>query len=321
MKKRGIFACILFICTFSILSAEGKKEEKYPNRAIRVIVPWAIGGGLAHLLADTIKPLLSAELGIPIVNEAKPGGGTAVGMKELQAATPDGYTIGMNTASIFGVTHTTKGEVDHRNFELICSVTEDYYAISVNSASQWKTLAELVAYMKANPGKVRIGHSGVGTAWHVASTVFAQDAGVELTAVPFNSGGAAVTALMGNHIEAVSVPFGDMTATLPTGEIRVLAVGAPKRDPFFPDVHTIKEAIGIDSTFGSFRSFIAPKGTPPEKIKVLENAIRKVTETASYKEFCSKNGVNINFEGRTQFEKKYAAYGEKMMSVLKTEAQ
>jgi tripartite-type tricarboxylate transporter receptor subunit TctC len=314
-KKKGLV--FVFILIVSTLYGAGSKEEVYPNKTIKVIVPWA-PGGLAPVLAEVIKPLLAEELGVSVITENKPGGGTAVGTKELQLAPADGYTIGMQAATIFGITHTTKGDVDYRNFDLIASVTEDYYAITVNANSPWKTLAELLTYIKANPGKVRAGHSGIGTAWHVAAIVFNQDMGVEMLPVPFTGGGPAVTALLGDHLEVTTVPFGDMTAVLPTGQVRVLAVGAPERDPFFPDIPTVKEAAGIASSFGSFRCFLAPKGVPPERLKVLEDALKRVTQNPVYVDFCKKNGINNSFVGRVEFQKKYAFYAEKMIGVLES---
>ena len=317
MRKRVVFICLLMLIAFSALFAEGKKDEKFPSKPIRIILPWA-PGGLAPTLAEMLKPILTDILGVPVVTENKPGGGTAVGMKDLQISPPDGYTIGMNAAGIFGATHTTKGDVDYRNFELICSVTEDYYAITVHKDSPWNTLPEFLAYMKANPGQVRIGHSGVGSAYHVALIVFAQDMNVDITAVPFGGGGPALTALMGNHIEATIVPFGDMTSTLPTGQLRVLAVGAPVRDPFFPDIPTVKEVTGIDSVSGSFRCFFTPKETPLDRIKIIEDAIKKATEHPTYVEFCNKNGITNMFEGRDQYMSKYNAYADVMLRVLRT---
>ena len=191
MKRKSVLIGLLISVVFlSGLYAEGKKDEKYPSRTIRIVFPWS-PDGVAYVMTEGMKPYLSTGLGVPVVIDSKPGGGTAVGMKELQIQPPDGYTVGINSTSLIGATYMTKGDVDYKNFDLIASFTEDFYAISVNVDSPWKTLPDLITYMKANPGKVRIGNSGVGTAWHVASIVFAQDMGVEITPVPFSAGGTA----------------------------------------------------------------------------------------------------------------------------------
>ncbi len=313
---RKIILCVLisFLVVFS-LSANGTTEEQYPSKAIRIIVPWA-PGGLGPVMIEMLKPILSEKLGVPIIAENKPGGGTSVGMKELQEANPDGYTIGVESASIFGVTHTTKGAVDYKKFEPIVSLTEDYFAITVNSDSQWKTFPEFYAYVKAHPKEVRTGNSGTGGTWHVAALAFNKEANVELLPVPFQGGGNAVTALLGNHIDATSVSIGDMTNVLDTGKLRILALGAPKRDSYFSDISTIKESIGKDISLGNFRGIIAPVGTPIERIEILEKAFTEVSKDPRYIAFLEKNKITNDFLGREEFTKKYNSYGERMMPIL-----
>ena len=170
------------------LGATGQQEEKFPNKPVTIIVPWA-PGGLAPVLFEMIKPLLSEELGVPVVTVNKPGGGTAVGMKELQLARPDGYTIGGESNSIFGVTRSTKGDVDYRNFEPVVSLVEDYYNFTVNVDSPWKTFPEFFEHVKANPGKVRVGNSGAMATWHIAALVFNQAAGVSCCPCPSPAAG------------------------------------------------------------------------------------------------------------------------------------
>ena len=314
MRKTRLVVTVLLL-TAIVFSAFGQGIEKYPNKPIRFIVPWA-PGGLAPVMFEVLRPILTRELGVPVVMENIPGGGTAVGMKALQIAAPDGYTIGGESNSIFGATKMTKGDVDYRNFTPIVSLTEDFFAVTVHVDSPWKEFKQFYDYVKANPKRVRIGNSGAGATWHIAALAFNQAAGVELVPVPFSGGANAVTALLGKHIEATSVSTGDMTASLPTGKLRILALGAPQRDPFFPEIPTIKESIGLDISVGNWRGVLAPKGTPAERIKVLEAAFARAVKDPAYIAFMEKNKAANLFMNHEDFKKKYDADAEMIMSVL-----
>ena len=316
MKKTLLLVIVIILITFG-LGAEGQKEQTYPNKPITIIVPWA-PGGLKPVMFETIKPLLSKELGVPIVIVTKEGGGGAVGWKELQSMRPDGYTIGAASNSIFGATHQTKGDVDYRNFKPIVSLTEDCASFTVNSESQWKTFEEFFEYAKAHPREVRVGNSGAGGIWHIAALIFNQKTNIELLPVPFGGGGPAVIALLGNHIEATSVTPGDMTATLPTGKLRILALAASKRNPYYPDVPTVKEAIGYDVVVNNWSGVVAPKGVPDEYIKILSDAFERVSKNPVYTEFLENNRLTNDFRNYEQFTEVFNKDADQMMEVLKS---
>ena len=314
--KKVLWAALFVLAVFG-LGATGQQEEKFPSQPVTIIVPWA-PGGLKPVLFEMIKPLLSAELGVPVVVVNKPGGGGAVGWKELQVAKADGYTIGAASNSIFGATFVTKGDVDWRNFAPVVSLSADNMALTVNVDSPWKTFPEFFEHVKANPGKVRVGNSGAGGIWHIAALAFNQAAGVELLPVPFAGGGPAVTALLGGHIEATSVTPGDMTAVLPTGKLRILAIAAPTRNPFYPDVPTIKEAIGTEVVVRNWSGVVAPKGTPAERIAVLAEAFGKVVQDKTYLEFLEKNRLTNDFMDNEQFRAAYEADAQSMTRILES---
>jgi tripartite-type tricarboxylate transporter receptor subunit TctC len=290
--------------------------EKYPSKPITIILPWA-GGGLKNVLLRTLQPILEKELGVPIVIVEKPGSGGAVGWATLQAEKPDGYTIAPGSNSIFGAHWVTKGRVDYRNFEPFASLTQDYFSITVNSESPWKTFDEFYKYVKANPEKVRAGSSGTGGIWHLCLMAFNKAAGTKIVHVPFEGGGKAVVAVMGKHIESTIVTPGDMTATLPTGKLRILALGGPARNPFYPDVPTVKE-LGIDLVMGNWSGMVAPKGTPKERIQVLEKAFANAAQNPQYIEFLKKNRVTNDFAGTEETRKYYFQTAETMLAFLKT---
>jgi len=316
MRKKTIVVSLLLLF-LSIFAVFGQSKEQYPNKPITIIIPWA-PGGLKPVLFEVIKPLLSKELGVPVITVNKTGGGGAVGWKELQVAKPDGYTIGAASNSIFGTTFSTKGDVDYRNFKPIVSLTSDSAAITVNVDSPWKTFKEFYDYAKANPKKVRVGNSGAGGIWHIATMIFNKQTGIELLPVPFTGGGPAVTALMGNHIEATSVTPGDMTAALPTGKLRILALASSRRNPYYPDVPTVKESIGIDVVVNNWSGVIVHKDAPDECVRVLAKAFEKITKDPTYIEFFEKNRIAQDFMNKEQFSTSYKSDAESMMSVLES---
>jgi tripartite-type tricarboxylate transporter receptor subunit TctC len=298
------------------ISAPLGAAEKFPTRPITIVVPFA-AGGLANIIIHTLAPIVEKDLGVPIVVVEKPGSGGAVGWRWLQSEKPDGYTLGSVSKSIYNATHTTKGKVDFRAFDPIVVLTEDYFSVTVNVDSQWKTLADYVKYAKANPGKMRAGSSGTGGMWHISILAFNKVVGCEIIHIPFKGGAEAVVAVLGNHIESTFATPGDMTGVLESGKLRILAIGGPKRNPFYPAVPTAKEA-GVDLVMGNWRGLAAPKGVPKERIDIIEKSFAKAVQSPKYQEFMKSNRLTNDFEGSADWGKHYLKDGEAMLEILKT---
>ncbi len=310
-----VFFTVAFVIVISALTPINA-AEKYPSKPITIIMPWS-GGGFKNVLLRTLQPLLEKELGVPIVIVEKPGSGGAVGWGTLQVAKPDGYTLAPASKSIFGAHWVTKGQVDYRNFEPIVTLAYDYFSITVNAESPWKTFDDFLKYVKANPGKVRAGSSGTGGIWHICLLAFNKAAGTEIVHVPYAGGGKAVVAVVGKHIESTIVTPGDMMAVLPTGKLRILAIGGPVRNPFYPDVPTVKER-GIDLVMGNWSGMVAPKGTPKERIQVIDKAFANALKDPKYNEFLKKNRVTNDYAGAEETRKYYFQEAETMLNFLKT---
>lgn len=290
--------------------------EKYPTKPITIIVPWA-SGGLANVIMHTLEPTLKKEFGTPVVILEKPGSGGAVGWSTLQVEKPDGYTLGVASNSIFGATYQTKGRVDYKQFEPIVGLTQDYFSVTVHVDSPWKKLDEFVNEAKASPGKIRAGSSGTGGIWHICILAFNKAGGVKLTHIPFKGGRKSVTALLGKHIECTFATPGDMTGVLDTGKLRILALGGPERNPFYPDVPTVKEA-GVDLVLGNWRGIIAPKGTPKDRIQIIEKVFARAVKDPRYNEFLEKNRLTNDYVGTEGMIKKYFENAEVILGTLKS---
>lgn len=302
---------ILILCALPSLAA-----EKYPSRPITFIIPFQ-GGGTATTTIRFLAPMLEKELGVPFVVVEKPGSGGAVGWRALQTEPPDGYTLGSATKSLFGVTYSTKGKVDYKNFDPVVMLTKDHYSVTVNIESPWKTLGDYVKYAKANPGRIRAGSSGSGGLWHICIIAFNKVAGVEITHIPFKSGGESFVAVLGNHIESTFASVGDFPGVEETGKLRILAIGGEKRNPFYPDVPTAKEG-GVNLVMGNWRGVMAPKGVPKERLEILERAFAKIVKTPQYNEFMKNNKMTNDFMGFSEFKKVYFEDAEEIINYTKS---
>ena len=318
MRKRVVISCLLiFVVAFAVFGGGQREEEAFPSRPIRIIVPFGVGGSSGAMI-ETIRGPLEEELGVPVNVEYMPGASSAMGLAELQASPNDGYTIGTTTSMIFGAYHNTRGQIDYRSFEHIANTTEEFLPITVHRDSPWQTLPQLLDHIRANPGRVRFGNSGVGGSSHVSTILLEQAFGVEVLHVPFNTGNQAAVGILGQHVEAVCLPLGDMIAILPTGGLRILAMGSPERNPFYPNIPTIQEATGVPLNFVNFRGFLAPNGTPEYRLRIISAAIGRAMQRPAFIEFFEANALTLDYEDGVTFERKFYQYADQIIPILRS---
>ena len=284
-----------FLAAGILLSPLAPGAAEYPEREITVIVPWAAGGG-TDLITRFLADLMQKNLGKPVVVVNKPGGGGLVGFKQLAAAKPDGYTLGITTNSLVLHKYSSSSYLDWRELAPIALHNNDPAGFTVNVDSPWKTIKEALDYARANPMKVRVGNSGPGAIWHVAAAMLGSKTGVQFTHVPYGGAAPAAVALAGGHIEATSVSPAEVGTLIKGGKLRLLAIASEKRDPLFSDVPTFKES-GIDFVMGVWRCMEAPKDTPKEIIAKLENSVKTAVNDPKFKDFMTKNGFGQAFMG------------------------
>ena len=262
----------------TLLCADPAPAQDYPNRPIKLVVPFPAGGptdGMARIISDR----LGAVLGQSIVVENRGGGaGGSVGAKFVAAADPDGYTILLTPGGSL-----TTGPAVHKNigydpakvFTPVCLVIETPLIVSVHSDLPVKSMAELVAYAKANPGKVSWGSQGFGVAPHLLLELFKLEAGVNIVHVPYRGTAPMLSAIVAGEVQVVADP---MTTSLPhiqSGRLRAIAIAGPERTPKLPDVPITKEAgyPKLNSPF--WLGVVAPAGTPPAIVDKLNAAFRE----------------------------------------------
>ena len=293
--------------------ASQAQSASFPEKNVTVICPWSAGGG-----TDTIIRGLSrsteAFLGKDITVVNKTGGGGAIGHSAGVNARADGYTVAMVTFELLSLPPQGLVPFTYKDYDLLMRVNMDAAALTVPADAPYNTVSEFVAYAKANPKEIKVGHAGPGSVWHLAGSIFADKADIDLSYVPFNGGAPAVTALVGNHIHAVSVSPAEVQGQVQAGTLKILAVMSDERNPGFPDVPTMREA-GYDVVFGTWRGLAVPKSTPEEAKVILHDAFNKGMETDEFQKFARDAGLGLAYLNAEDWSKDLSVAAE---SVAKT---
>ncbi|MFQ3236491.1 MAG: tripartite-type tricarboxylate transporter receptor subunit TctC [Paraglaciecola sp.] len=311
IKKTVIAFAAITIVAASLASQA--QSASFPEKNVTVICPWSAGGG-----TDTIIRGLSrsteAFLGKDITVVNKTGGGGAIGHSAGVNARADGYTVAMVTFELLSLPPQGLVPFTYKDYDLLMRVNMDAAALTVPADAPYNTVSEFVAYAKANPKEIKVGHAGPGSVWHLAGSIFADKADIDLSYVPFNGGAPAVTALVGNHIHAVSVSPAEVQGQVQAGTLKILAVMSDERNPGFPDVPTMREA-GYDVVFGTWRGLAVPKSTPEEAKVILHDAFKKGMETDEFQKFARDAGLGLAYLNAEDWSKDLSVAAE---SVAKT---
>src|SRR5687768_16731120 len=203
----------------------------YPTKSVTMVVPFPPGGS-TDIVGRVVSEGLSKQLGQPVVVENRGGGGGTVGTAAVAKAAPDGYTLSIGTTSTHAVGPATLPKVAFdpiKNFAPITLVAETPYVLAVNNKVQAKTVKELVALVKKQPGKFNYGSAGAGSTTHLAGAMFAHAAGLQMEHIAYNGNGPATTALLGGEVQVLMGSMPAVLAQIKNGEIRALAVGTVRR--------------------------------------------------------------------------------------------
>ena len=234
---------------------------------------------------------------VVVVN--RPGGGGAVGYTDGMKAKPDGYMLtAAVTRSAFCPTRHTA--FTYKDFDPILNVVSDPSMLLVRSDAPWKDLREFVDYAKKNPDMITVGNSGAGGGVHLVALAFENAAGIKLNHIPFSGGGPSVTALLGGHVNAVSVTPPEGIPQIKAGQLKIIALFADKRLAMFPDVPTVKEQ-GINFSMGMWRGLAAPKGTPQDVIQKLNESFKKAMDDPEFQAKAKEMSVILSYLGSKDF--------------------
>ena len=295
---RKLFA-VLFVLSF-IAVMPGQAAD-FPTKEVQIIIPWAAGGA-TDLIFRALAATSGKYLGKPVVVVNKPGGGGAVGYTEGMKAAPDGYTLTAAVTPMTILPHQVTTAFTYKNFEPILNVVSDPSMFLIRSDAPWKSLKEFLDYAKQNPDMITVGNSGAGGGVHLVALAFEKAAGVKFNHIPFSGGGPSVTAILGGHVNAVSVSPPEGIPQIQAGKLKIIALFAEKRLAMFPDVPTVKEQ-GINFAMGMWRGLAAPKGTPPDVIKKLHDAFKQGMDDPVLKKNATDMAVNLDYLGPEAFGK------------------
>ena len=292
---------------------------QYPNRPITLIVPWGAGGG-TDAVARFIGSLVEKDLGQPVNVVNRTGGSGVVGHSAIATATPDGYTIGMITVEITMMHHQKLTELDPTSYTPIALVNLDPAGFQVRADSPYKNMADVLAAVKANPGKFKASGTGQGGIWHLALAGMLSDAKVDPASVPWvPSNGAApgLQDLAAGGVEFVPCSLPEARALIEAGKVRSLAVMDDRRASLFPNVPTLKEATGSNWVTGAWRGIAAPKGIPKDIQSRLEASVKKAFDSKDYKDFMTQRGFGTLWGNSDEFAR-FMAKGDADMKAVMT---
>ena len=312
---RTIRLVLLGLCLSASLSA----FAQYPNRPLTLIVPWGAGGG-TDAVARFIGSLMEKDLGQPVNVVNRTGGSGVVGHSAIAAAPADGYTIGMITVEITMMHHQKLTELNPTSYTPIALVNLDPAGFQVRADAPYKNMADVLAAVKANPGKFKASGTGQGGIWHLALAGMLSDAKVDPASVPWvPSNGAApgLQDLAAGGVEFVPCSLPEARALIEAGKVRSLAVMDVSRAALFPDVPTLKEAIGSGWTTGAWRGIAAPKGLPKDVQSKLEASVKKAFDSKDYKDFMQQRGFGTLWGNSDEFAR-FMAKGDTDMKAVMT---
>ena len=270
------------------------RAQDFPSKPITIVSAQA-SGGASDTIVRAVQERLQAALGQPIVMENRPGAGGNVGAAQVARAAPDGYTLMVGTDAIMtSNVHLYKSMPfdPMKDFAPITNGGANIIVMAVHSDVPAKSVAELVAYAKANPGKVQFGSSGVASPHHLAGELLKLKTGIDIVHVPYRGGALSANDLAGGHIAMAFLSYSSVAALIPTGKVRVLAVVEKTRYAALPDVPTIGETIpGFEMS--SWLGFFAPAGTPGPIVTRLHDEIVKILRVDQVKERLAAVGLAV----------------------------
>ena len=264
----------------------------YPERGLRIVVPFAPGGG-TDVVARTLAQEMAKDLHVSVIIENRPGAGTIVGTQAVAVSAADGYTLLMGTfANAVNPSLNAKLPYDpHKDFAAVALIARSFNIVVVNPKSSFRTIADLIAAAKANPGKMTFGTFGAGTSAHLAGELFKDMARVDLTAVPYKGSAPGITDLIGGQIDVMFTTVASAASLVESGQLRAIAVTSAERSPAFPQVPTVAEAGVPGYAAESWYGLFAPAGTAPEVIDRLNRSAAAAVQSEVFKRLSVNEGL------------------------------
>jgi tripartite-type tricarboxylate transporter receptor subunit TctC len=309
----AVWACLLWV--------GGSYAQDYPKGPVQIVIPFG-PGGLTDIFWRSISEYIASNIKGTIVFVNKPGGGGVVGTSFVANAKPDGYTLVSANSDPLSISPVFTPNVPYdpeKDITYIAKLAVMAFGIAVINESPFKTLEEVVSFAKANPKKLKSGVMGVGSTPHTILGVFNRDAKVDISYVPFDSGGETVTNLLGGHTDIAVVSLPSIKSQILAGKARILAVCSPKRLPDFPEFPTMGEKGYKISSIATGVGLAGPKGLAPAIVSKWEEAAEKTIKDPKVIPIIEKlGGVVIDFKSGEGYKKELLADMSTFREVLPT---
>ncbi len=290
LKRLRLAAAVLALAGMAAVSA---RAQDFPSRPITLIVPYSAGGG-NDVMARTAAEKMSKTLGQQIVIENRGGAGGSIATRQIAKAAPDGYTLGLGGTGTLAINPTLYANVGYdprKDFAPVGLIATSALVVCVNPALPARTIPELIALAKKDPGKLTFASAGTGSGIHLAAEYFATLAGIKLIHVPYKGSGPALTDLVGGHVSMYFSSLPPAVGLMKDGKVRALAVTGAKRSPLFPDLPTVAET-GLPGYEAVLHyGIVAPAGTPKTAIDKLSAALRAAVMSDDLKAKLARDGA------------------------------
>jgi tripartite-type tricarboxylate transporter receptor subunit TctC len=293
-SRSKVRSALLLLALAASAFLHGEAVAGYPERIVRIVVPFAPGGG-TDVIARTLAQEMARDLGVSVIVENKPGAGTIIGTQAVAASEPDGYTLLMGTFShAVNLSLNPKLPYDpHRDFAPVALIARSFNFVVVNPKSQIHSIADLIAAAKADPDKLSYGTYGTGTSAHLAGELFKNMAKVNLTTVPYKGSAPAITDLIGGQIQVMFTTVASAASLIEAGQLRALAVTSAERSPAFPQLPTVAEAGVPGYAAESWYGLFAPAKTSADVIARLNRSAGIAVQSEAFRKLGVNEGLAV----------------------------
>lgn len=302
----------------SLLAWQARAQGRFPERALTLVVPFA-PGGIADLTARAMGEQMSRTLGQPVVIENKPSAGSIVASQAVAGARADGHTLLlMSNGHAVSSSLFRKLPYDpQKDFAAVSLIGSFDLGLFVPANSRFASLRDLLAYARANPGKLNVGTIAVGSTQHLSAKLFETAAGIDALVVPYKGSPAVLGALRAGEIDLAFEITGPMVAQVQSGAIKALAVTGERRNPALPEVPTVQEAGVGGYQVASWNALAVPTGTPAETVAVLNRAVREAVASASVQDKLGRIGMRLSASSPAELQALLASEIQRWSEVIR----
>ena len=297
-------AMLLYVAMLAVCGAANAQSGPWPNRPIRMIVPYT-PGGYTDYMARTVGQKLSEALGQPIVFDNRPGANSILGADLIAKAAPDGYTFGTVIAA-HAVNASLYPQLPYdvlKDFSYVSLLSVAPLIMVLNPAVPANNVKELVALAKAKPGQLNFGSSGTGAAAHLTMEMFKSRMGISMTHIPYKGTAGVLQDTIGGQVNLFFDVVGPLMPHVRAGKLKAIVVTAKERMPAAPDVPTMAEAGVPDFVGGTWAGYIAPAGTPKEIVNRVSGEVQKILRDPAMKEKLAQQGYEAVGSTPEEYEK------------------